>query len=346
MAYRTTTVTPLFPSRRVAGGLRFVGKCYSPERGNPDGLTALFFHCVGSVKEAWEPTIQYLFAQKEPKTGRPLLREAWAFDMQSHGEASALNAAQLAPLTTGLPVDEYADGLKAFVATGALDGHRLVGIGHSLGTSAVMLSTIADELPSVNYESIILIEPALITREVYNANLEEREGALKMMNKAISKRRDTWNSPEEAQSYFEDRFPWTMWDARERELFVRHGLRQVSVPDPKGGKPVTKVTLACSKDHERCAYSQDEVYYTVVDRIASLDRAVPIHYILGGRADLIPEYIPQSVMGVRPPASVQKVPDAGHFVLQENPEGLGEAIAQVLVSTAGRAHHARLHAHL
>lgn len=111
----------------------------------------------------------------------------------------------------------------------------------------------------------------------------------------------------------------------------------MSIPDASG-KPVAKVTLACSSDHERCAYSQDEVYYTVVDRIQSLDPAVPVHYILGERADLMcvpfsalrplpmlttapatprrpsPEYIPQSVMGVRTPASVQKVPDAGHFV--------------------------------
>ncbi|KAI0363610.1 alpha/beta-hydrolase [Pilatotrama ljubarskyi] len=332
MAYRTTTVSPHFPSRRVQGGLRFVGKCYVPERGNPDGVTALFFHCTGSHKEAWEPTIQYLFCQKDPTSGKPLLREAWAFDMQSHGEASILNAEQLKNVAA-LPVDEYADGFKAFAATGALAGHRLVGIGHSLGTSTVMLSTIEDELPAVKFEAIILIEPALITREVYNANLAEREGALKMMNKAISKRRDLWNTREEAKAYFEERFPWMNWDPRVRDLFVRHGLKEKVVSEPNE-KSTTKITLACSKDHERCAYSQDEVYYVVVDRIQSLDRSVPVHYILGERADLIPEYIPQSVMGVRPPASVQKVPDAGHFVVQENPEGLGKAIAQVLIGRA------------
>lgn len=88
----------------------------------------------------------------------------------------------------------------------------------------------ADEVPSVRYEAIILIEPALITREVYNANLAEREGALKEMNKAISKRRDTWNSKEEARAYFEERFPWMMWDLRVRDLFVvrMHCLMRVA----------------------------------------------------------------------------------------------------------------------
>ncbi|KAI0763290.1 alpha/beta-hydrolase [Trametes elegans] len=330
MAYRTTTVTPLFPSRRVSGGLRLVGKCYAPERGNPEGATVLFFHCAGSHKEAWEPTIQYLFSATDPVTSRPLLREAWSFDMQSHGEAASLNERQLAPLAAGIPVEEYADGFKAFVATRALSGHKLVGVGHSLGTSAVILSTIADDVPGVKFEAIVLVEPALITRAVYNANLPEREGALKAMNKAISKRRDTWNTRADAQAYFEERFPWMVWDPRVRELFIRHGLREIRVQEPGTGRTATKVTLACRKDHERSAYAQDEVYFTVVDRIQSLDRAVPVHYILGERHDLIPEYIPQSVMGVRPPASVQEVPEAGHFVVQENPEGLGAALETIL----------------
>ena len=70
----------------------------------------------------------------------------------------------------------------------------------------------------------MLIEPALITREVFNANLEEREGALKMMNVAVSKRKDTWDSREEARAFFNKRFPWKMWDDRVRDLYVvSHG---------------------------------------------------------------------------------------------------------------------------
>ncbi|KAI0648732.1 alpha/beta-hydrolase [Trametes meyenii] len=330
MAHSESTVTQQYYSHRVQGHLHFVAKRYIPENANPQGITALFFHCAGSHKEVWEPTIQYLISQKDDEAGEPLLREAWSFDMPSHGEASVLNTVELESLEKGLPVDEYADGLKAFLASGVLRGHRLVGIGHSLGTSAVVLSTIADELPGVIYEAIILAEPALITREVYDANLAEREGALKAMNKAISKRRDTWNDRNEAGEYMKQRFPWMLWDARIRDLFIRHGLKEKHVKDSNTGEVSTKITLACSKDHERSAYSQDEVYFTVVERIRTLDPSVAVHYILGERDDLIPEYIPQSVIAVRPPASVSKVPDAGHFVVQENPEGIGKAIAQIL----------------
>lgn len=64
-------------------------------------------------KEAWEPTIQYLFLQKDSDTGKPLLREAWAFDMQSHGEASSLNAVQLKNLPVGLR--EYPGPLSSYM---------------------------------------------------------------------------------------------------------------------------------------------------------------------------------------------------------------------------------------
>ena len=49
----------------------------------------------------------------------------------------------------------------------------------------------------------------------------------------------------------------------------------------------TKTVLNCSKDHERQAYRQDEIYYDVVDRLGTLDPAVPVHYIFGERVDLM-----------------------------------------------------------
>lgn len=83
-----------------------------------------------------------------------------------------------------------------------------------------MLSAVASDVPAVVYEAIVLVEPALITREAFNANLAEREGALKMMNIAVSKRRDAWGSRDEASAYFDKRFPWQMWDSRVRALYV------------------------------------------------------------------------------------------------------------------------------
>ena len=82
------------------------------------------------------------------------------------------------------------------------------------------MSTVSNEVPGVEYRELILIEPALITRELFTANRADREGALKTMNIAVSKRKDEWSTREEARAYFEKRFPWQMWDPRVFELFV------------------------------------------------------------------------------------------------------------------------------
>lgn len=41
-------------------------------------------------KEVWETIILHLLALKE-KSGQLVVREAWTFDMQSHGEAAKYN---------------------------------------------------------------------------------------------------------------------------------------------------------------------------------------------------------------------------------------------------------------
>lgn len=74
----------------------------------------------------------------------------------------------------------------------------------------------------------MLIEPALITREVLTENLAEREGALKAMNIAVSKRKDEWKTRVDARVYFENRFPWQMWDTRVFELFVVSAFQRLS----------------------------------------------------------------------------------------------------------------------
>ncbi|KAI0636249.1 alpha/beta-hydrolase [Trametes polyzona] len=329
MAFRTTTISPLFPSSRAKDGLRFVAKCYVPENSSPNGVTLALFHCSGSHKETWEPTIEHLFSTKGPN-GSSLFREAWSFEMHSHGEAAILNDAALSSIGSPLTVEEWADAVKRFVASGALGGHKLVGIGHSLGGTALLLTAMSDELPAVNYDAIVLVEPALITREAFDANLEEREGALRDMSEAVSKRRDTWNTREEAHKYFAKRFPWAVWNPRVLELYVRHGLREIST---RGGDATDiKVTLCCTKEQERATYLHVEPHFVVLDTIRNLDASVPLHFLLGERVDLIPEYIHDSVIQLRKSVDVRKIPDGGHFVVQENPEGLASAIGDIAAS--------------
>lgn len=134
-----------------------------------------------------------------------------------------------------LAVIEWAKGLQSFITSDHVSGRRLVGIGHSVGATAMsvssftavylllivcysILSTAA--LDSCPFAAIILVEPALITRAAFDQHREERIAALAFLRKAINARRDIWNSRDDAMQFFRNRVPWKLWDSRILALFV------------------------------------------------------------------------------------------------------------------------------
>ncbi|KAI8969888.1 alpha/beta-hydrolase [Trametes punicea] len=334
-SYTTTTVAPSFPIKRVKEGLRLVAKRYVPEASNRDGYTLLLFHCAGSHKESWEPTLDSLLLARNPITGVPVVREAWSFEMQNHGEAASLNLDALKQLEYPLTVEEWAEGFKRYIASGALDGHKLVGIGHSLGASAMILATIADDAgPPVSYRAVVLVEDALMARATYEATREESDATLKMVFEAVTRRRDVWTSREEAFAYFQKRIPWVGWDPRVLKLYVQYGLREIEVQEGDG--KATKVTLACSKEQEGFSYQHIAPHFRVGDRLRTLDPSLPIHFVHGDRPDVMsPSHMHGSIVALpQKVASVQTVQDAGHFVVQENPTQLALALKKIIENMA------------
>ncbi|TBU25228.1 alpha/beta-hydrolase [Dichomitus squalens] len=327
MAYSSTTFKKLYPSPTLDHDLLFVGKCYIPEKVNPDGVTLLFFHAAGSHKETFEPIIGDLFALKSPDDS-PIVREAWSFDMQSHGEAGAFNNKRLG--NTTLSVTEWTYGFKAFMSdSDVLRGHKLVAVGHSLGASMIILATMEGPLPPVDLKSLIIVEPALVTQEAWDQNKEMCMGALALTSAVVMKRRDVWNSREEAKKYFDARPPWKGWDPRVVVLYTQHALTEIE----ENGVKTEKVTLACAKIQENAAFCESQNHLVAVAWLLTLAATIPVHVILGEDLDVVPEFCHQSVIGIKDIKSIQTVSNAGHFVVQQNPKGLGLAIAQVVSGT-------------
>ncbi|KAG6900581.1 hypothetical protein C0993_008298 [Termitomyces sp. T159_Od127] len=123
----------------VAGAdLKSTAKRYTSRFGSRGGLTLLFTHCVGSHKEQWEPTIEQIFHLQQRKDQRDRIREAWAFDWQSHGDAAVINARALDSRRDAVSPVEWALALETFIKS-HLRGHRIVALGHSAGTSAMLV---------------------------------------------------------------------------------------------------------------------------------------------------------------------------------------------------------------
>lgn len=95
---------------------------------------------------------------------------------------------------SGLPVKDY------------FSDHSLVGIGHSMGAIAMVLSTTFTLPPP--WQSIIMIDPMLLSQY-----FEEMTGPHFLLTGAQS-RRDVWPSKEEALKIFSGRRSYADWDKR------------------------------------------------------------------------------------------------------------------------------------
>lgn len=70
------------------------------------------------------------------------------------------------------------------------------------------------------YTVMILVESTMVTREVFNSELEDRMSTMEFAVATTAMRRDRWRSRAAAQAYFAKRLPWEMWDSRIVEIMV------------------------------------------------------------------------------------------------------------------------------
>lgn len=73
---------------------------------------------------------------------------------------------------------------------------------------------------NVPYVSMILVEPTMVTKELYMDTLEFRNTTMDFTVGATSVRRDTWPSKEAAFAWLSKRQPWNSWDPRVVRLYT------------------------------------------------------------------------------------------------------------------------------
>ncbi|KAG5653240.1 hypothetical protein H0H81_001623 [Sphagnurus paluster] len=315
--------------------LKATAKRYTSTSGtSEDGLTLLLAHSLGAHKEQWEPTIRRIFELQKNKDRRDRIREAWAFDWQSHGDAGVVNQETLKSRQDAVSANEWGLALESFVR-GYLKGHRVVALGHSAGTGAIMMSMKNTPIHKPPYIAVFLIEPPIISPELFASHEKERVDSAKMSMKMTLERRDTWPDKESAIAYFRRKLPWKSWDPRVFDIYMaitynalqKEGFRTIATPDGE------VITLKASKRQEGLFYLHFSTYIDSAELFRERCDMVPFHVIFGANVDFVPKYIQESLCDAsqgRKPASVTRVPNAGHMIVQEDPDGLAGAICEQL----------------
>ncbi|KAK0231461.1 Alpha/beta hydrolase fold-1 [Armillaria fumosa] len=300
--------------------LKMAAKRYVPTASTKkDGKTLIFLHATGTHKEHWEPVIAKIFSSTEG------VKECWAFDSLSHGESALLNAKEIAGFSPS--ISDWARGVAKLVEN-RLQGERIVIVGHSAGASAAMFSTKCYSSSTPPYESIILVEPPLIDRHVFEANIKDRERQTAMLTKAVAAQRSTWNDRKAAFDYFVKRAPWKTWDIRIVVIQVNYGLRPV---DPE--RPLESVTTKCDKRHEAGSFTDFESTFDATEQIEKVCATVPVHIIYGKKDSLVPQYSQDSLSDLskgRRLASVARISSGGHLLVQEDPDAVSAQILSIL----------------
>ncbi|KIJ64412.1 hypothetical protein HYDPIDRAFT_153916 [Hydnomerulius pinastri MD-312] len=294
-------------------------KRYTAPFSEPEGLTLIFAHGINAHKEHWEPTLQQIFHNQRSGAKHHRIREAWSFDWLNHGDAAELNEERLRLRPPGdVSAAEWGFAIASFVKSPYVKGHRLVALGHSAGSSAIMLSTKEFPPSRAPYIALFLCEPSMLTRELWVAHLKERDLTLRKSTEAALRRETNWGSVEEAAEYLRKIRPWNIYDPKVFDVLKA-----------KGGRETTRVVLKCDSVHEAMAYEDTESHFEAAEQYARICRTIPVHIVFGSKHDYIPSYFQDCVTDVsqgRIPASVVTIPGPGHVIVQEAPDALADGI--------------------
>ncbi|KAJ7079902.1 Alpha/beta hydrolase family-domain-containing protein [Mycena epipterygia] len=312
--------------------------CTSESASNDKGFSLIFAHCIGSRtfiavscpisrlmpvtdKEQWEPTIERIFRSQQSKPRHQRVREAWAFDWQNHGDAAILNRELVASTRQmGVSAYEWAEAIAAFVRSPRMHGTRIVAIGHSAGTGAIVMSLKGIPVSALPYVSVLLIEPTIATPEMFYNHIEP---IMPTIIAATTMRRDCWRSGADAYEWLKRRAPWKKWDPRVLRMLTEHGL--AATPDGQ-------VALKCDRRQEAASYPDVDPHFDAAHEIARVACAVPVHIVWANHSELVPKIVQDSLCDVSEGgrfASITRL-DGGHFILQEDPDRIALAICSAL----------------
>jgi pimeloyl-ACP methyl ester carboxylesterase len=199
-----------------------------------------------------------------------------------------------------------AQDLKDFCERLGLEAPLMVG--HSMGATVITLAAGAFGL---NASGIILIEPIFLPEDFYGVQLTVDQHPL--ASKSI-KRRNHWDSGEDALAYLKSRTLFKNWDSEMLDLYIRYGLREGRT----GG-----LNLTCSPEREAALFMGGMLYdpWPILSRIEC-----PVLVVEGGLSENRHYIDLKKAATLFPRGSHTVVEGAGHLIPMEQPQAIATLI--------------------
>lgn len=250
--------------------------------------TLLLAHATGFNKAVWRPVAEELRA-------RGFQGPIVAFDFRSHGHSPKLEEHSWTHFG-----DDVAEVLSRV-------GGPVVGVGHSMGATALLQSALATP---ERYLGQVLVEPIVFPPDTFDS----LDHPLVL---GASRRRRQFDSAADALANFREKPVFARWVDDALVAYVEGGIV----------READKWVLACEPIHEAEVFSRsgsDDVF----GRLEQLD--VPIWLVVGEDTDTYPpgyvEILRDRIAG----AELTYVGGAGHFVPMEQPGKLASVIIRAV----------------
>lgn len=272
-----------------------------------DGPLALLHHANGFCAALWEPVAERL---------RRHYRVV-AMDARGHGDSSN-------------PEGESAYAWHQFghdartvgraLAAEHPDGRVALALGHSFGGTALMMAAAED---SALFDQLVMVDPVLHPRPTDVINDPERRERVGELAERARKRRQIFESRDEARATWSDKALFQNWTPRAFDLYLAEGL----VDRPDG-----RVELKCPTSVESAIFGAGPDFdaWQVAPNVKTRT------LLLWAERGDFPRSAYEGVAAIMADAVVRDVP-AGHLVPMERPELVSEAVLDFVPSAAQRS---------
>lgn len=266
-----------------------------PGSGDP----VLLLHATGFHSRCWDSIVEKLSGA-----------HVYAVDLRFHGGSDSHG--QVNWLLMARDIQELLE---------ALDLHRVVGVGHSLGG---YLTAYVGASQQRRFKHLVLIDPVIFPREHYRKNF----GAAEQIDPAespVTRRKNAWQDAEEMYQRFKNRAPFSRWQRQVLRDYCKYALRTA----PRE----SAMQLACDPLHEASIYINQKGNEAIFDLLPSL--ALPVT-VLRAPQDLDnPDNLAGSptwpgLADFLPNARDLYLPQMSHFIPMEDPALVARIIQEAV----------------
>ncbi len=233
-------------------------------------MTLYLAHATGFCAGVWRPVVEALGEE-----------DVVAWDFAGHGSGPSVE----------VPIDWVAFGEQVLDETKPGG----VGVGHSMGGTAMVIAQLADP---TRFRALVLIEPI-----IFPGPHERREHPLSAV---AAKQKTTFETRDVARQNFASRPAFARWHPDAIDGYLDCGL--------VGDGPVT---LACDPVVEAEVYRGSNAHDTW-ERMETVE--IPVLILSGEDSDTIPPDLARAQAARFPRAGFEVVTAAGHFLPMEGPD--------------------------